>query len=370
MVWTRIKLTAAAVLAVTLAGTGAVFTGRPAAVAQDEAGAAAAPRPRPVAGPATEGATASDAKARAASRENLKRIALAMHEYASQHGNRLPAPAIYGKDKKPLLSWRVAILPFLDQNNLYRQFHLDEPWDSPHNKTLAEIQVKTYMPVGGVKAPVGSTYYQVFVGKGAAFEAHKQMDIPASFPDGTSDTILVVEAGKPVPWTKPEDIDYPEDRPLPPLGGLFKDVFQAAFVDGSTYTLKKKCDERILRIAILRDDGTPYDRKKLLAERPAPFSARDPWYLRFLSAARRGEVQRQREMVEALQRERDALKAAREKAAREKDKASPAPDLAALERENQRLLQEVRKLRDQAAALREEIQRLKQLPEKPSAPKR
>jgi RNA polymerase sigma factor (sigma-70 family) len=381
MVWTRIKFMAAAVLAVTLAGTGAVLTGRPAAGAQDEAGAAGAPKPRP-ARKAAEGAPAADAKARAASRENLKRIALAMHEYANQNGGRLPAPAIYGKDKKPLLSWRVTILPFIDQNNLYNQFHLDEPWDSPHNKTLAEIQVKTYMPVGGVKAPVGSTYYQVFVGKGAAFEPHRQMRLPASFPDGTANTILVVEAGKPVPWTKPEDIDYPEDKPLPALGGLFKDVFQAAFVDGSPYTLKKKCDERILRLAILRDDGQAFDRNKLLAEPPAPPAPRgvkDLLDLAGLGAARRAEMARQRELAEAARRQadveklREALKNENARLVNEinkmrDQKVAAEVQFKAVSDRADRMARELRKLQDEVAVLREEIRRLKQGPEKPPAP--
>jgi RNA polymerase sigma factor (sigma-70 family) len=369
MVWTRMKLAAAAVLAVALAGGGAVFTLRPAAGAQGVSGAVAAPKPRPVPGAPAEGPAVSDAKARAESRENLKRIALAMHEYSNQNAGRMPAPAIYGKDKKPLLSWRVALLPYLQQNNLYKQFHLDEPWDSPHNKKLLEVVPKTYVPVGGAKAPPGSTFYQVFVGPGAAFEKHRQMRIPASFPDGTSTIILVVEAGKPVPWTKPEDIDYPEDKPLPPLGGLFPDVFQAAFVDGATYTLKKKCDERTLRLAILRDDGQAFDLNKLLAGlAPQASSAmknlmKDLPDLGFLSAARRAEMQRQRDMVEALQREVEALKAAREK-----DKPRPVRDLAALERENQRLEKELRRLQDEFAALRDEIRRLKQGREKSPAP--
>jgi hypothetical protein len=366
MVWTRLKLAAAVVLAVTLAGTGAVFTGRPAAGAQDGQGAASAPKPRPATDKkATEDAPASDAKARAESRENLKRIALAMHEYSNQNGGRLPAPAICGKDKKALLSWRVAILPYIEQNNLYKQFHLDEPWDSPHNKKWLEVLPKTYVPVGGAKAPPGYTFYQVFVGKGTAFEKNRQMVLPASFLDGTSSTILVAEAGKPVPWTKPEDLHYADDGPLPELGGLFKDVFQVAFVDGKAYTLKKNCDEKALRAAITRDGGEVFDPDKLLAG-PAPQARSlakellDAARLRSLTEARRAEVQRQREMLEALQRERDAL--------REKAKPRPAPDLAALERENQRLEKELRKLQDQVAALRDEIRRLKRGPVKPPAP--
>src|SRR5262249_20124770 len=74
------------------------------------------------------------------SQNNLKQLALAMHTYASSSGY-LPRHAIYSKDGKPLLSWRVAVLPYLEQVPLYRKFKLDEPWDSPHNKALLK-----YMP--------------------------------------------------------------------------------------------------------------------------------------------------------------------------------------------------------------------------------
>jgi RNA polymerase sigma factor (sigma-70 family) len=391
MLWTRMKLAAAAVLAVALAGSGAVFTGRPAAGAQDGPAGAATPKPRAVANKkAADSDPRLEASARAASRKNLMAIALAMHEYSNQNGGRLPAPAIYGKDRKALLSWRVAILPYLEQDALYKQFHLDEPWDSPHNKKLLEVVPKTYVPVGGAKAPPGSTFYQVFVGKGAAFENNRQMTIPASFPDGTANTILVVEAGKPVPWTKPEDIDYPEDKPLPPLGGLFKDVFQAAFVDGSPYTLKKKCDERILRLAILRDDGNAYDLNKLLAGfAPQASSAikdlmKDLPDLGFLSAARQRELQRQREMAEATRRQadveklRETLKKEIDQNARLVNEINKMRDLAvaaeiqfrAVADRAERMEKELRKLQDQVAALREEIRRLKQDREKPVPPKR
>ena len=77
---------------------------------------------------------------RAASRtamckNNLRQLWLALHKYADAH-NTLPPPAITGKDGAPLLSWRVAILPFLGQDVLYRRFKLDEPWDGEHNRKL------------------------------------------------------------------------------------------------------------------------------------------------------------------------------------------------------------------------------------------
>ena len=66
---------------------------------------------------------------------NLKQIGLAMHNYHAQQ-NKFPGAAITNKQGKPLLSWRVAILPLLDQQGLYEKFKLDEPWDSPHNRAL------------------------------------------------------------------------------------------------------------------------------------------------------------------------------------------------------------------------------------------
>ena len=72
---------------------------------------------------------------RTMSMNNLKQLALAWHIYADPHMGAFP-DNIKSKDGKPLLSWRVAILPYTEQNELYQQFKLDEPWDSEHNKTL------------------------------------------------------------------------------------------------------------------------------------------------------------------------------------------------------------------------------------------
>ena len=78
-----------------------------------------------------------DAARRAQSMNNLKQFALAMHNYHDTNG-KFPAASSFDKDGKPLLSWRVHVLPYLEQAELYKQFHLDEPWDSEHNKKLIE----------------------------------------------------------------------------------------------------------------------------------------------------------------------------------------------------------------------------------------
>jgi hypothetical protein len=157
-----------------------------------------------------------------------------MHNYEGVHG-RLPPAAVCGEDGTPLLSWRVLILPYIEQEDLYKQFHLDEPWDSPHNLALLPKMPSSYAPPGRKAAlvPPYHTVCQVFVGKGAAFEGREGLRLRDDFPDGTSDTILIVEAGEPVPWTKPQDIAFSPDGPPPELRCLFKDGFRACMADGT-----------------------------------------------------------------------------------------------------------------------------------------
>ena len=177
-------------------------------------------------------AGAQGATTRNASMNNLKLLGLAFHNYHDQH-KRFPPPAIYGKDGKPLLSWRVGILPYLgdEEDKLYKQFKLDEPWDSEHNKKLLVKIPAVYAPTRRKMAGPGETFYQGFIGKSAFFEK-KEGHTVGDIPDGLSKTIAVVEAAKAVPWTKPEDIPFDPSKPVPQLGGLFKEGFHALFADG------------------------------------------------------------------------------------------------------------------------------------------
>jgi uncharacterized protein (TIGR03067 family) len=189
------------------------------------------------------------------SSNNLKQLALATIHYADTNKRRLPGPAIMSKDGKPLLSWRVAILPFIEQEHLYKQFKLNEPWDSPHNRKLLARMPKVYAPVRGKTKEPHSTYYQAFVGPGAAFEHGKQIRYPAGFPDGTSNTIMLAEGGEAVPWTRPADLPFDPKKPLPRLGGLFPDGLHVAMFDGSAAWVNRGFDERDLHAAITRAGG-------------------------------------------------------------------------------------------------------------------
>jgi hypothetical protein len=186
---------------------------------------------------------------------DLRQLGIAMHNHNDTY-KFLPPPATQDKNGKPLLSWRVAILPFIEQENLYRQFKQDEPWDSEHNKKLLAMMPKVFAPPRGVKTKDKySTFYQVFVGNGAAWENGRKMSIPRDFTDGTSNTILLVEAGKAVPWTKPEDIPYDPKKPLPKLGAAFEKGFFVVLADASVRLIKNTISQETLHAAITRAGG-------------------------------------------------------------------------------------------------------------------
>jgi hypothetical protein len=192
---------------------------------------------------------------RARSQNNLKQIGLAMHNYHDALG-RLPAQAIYSNDGKPLLSWRVAILPYVAQDNLYRAFKLDEPWDSPHNKKLLAQMPEVYAPPGIKTKEKFTTFYRVFVGPQTAFEGKKGHKL-TDFTDGTSNTLLVVEAGQAVPWTKPEELPFNPKKALPKLGGIFNGNFNILLADGSARYVRKDFNKEALRAMITRNGGEP-----------------------------------------------------------------------------------------------------------------
>ena len=156
---------------------------------------------------------AREAARRAQSMNNMKQIGLAIlnHENANKS---LPARAMLGKDGKPLLSWRVQMLPYLEANDLYRQFHLDEPWDSPNNKKLID-QMPAVFRNPSSNAPPNTTTYLAPVGPGTLFEGDKGRSMK-EVRDGAANTIMLVEANddQAVIWTKPDDWRYDPQKPL------------------------------------------------------------------------------------------------------------------------------------------------------------
>jgi hypothetical protein len=183
---------------------------------------------------------------------NLKQIGLALHNYHDVMGT-FPPQAVFDKDGKPILSWRVLILPYIDEDALYKEFKLNEPWDSPHNKKLLARMPKVYGDPQRKTDKPNTTPYQAFVGEGAFFEGKNGLKI-TDIVDGTSNTFMIVEAAAAVPWSKPDDLPFKAGTPLPKLGGA-GEGFHALFADGSVRSFSKKTAEKKLRAYITRNGG-------------------------------------------------------------------------------------------------------------------
>ncbi len=189
---------------------------------------------------------------------NLKQIALAMHNYESANSS-LPPAAITDRQGRPLLSWRVALLPYLEEQVLYNKFHLDEPWNSPHNLTLLGEMPPVYACPSDPTRPSGRTNYQVIIDPHSAFRPDFKPVRFADIPDGNSNTLLVVETLQTVPWTAPDDIPAHVATPQFVEFSHHSGGFNASFVDGSVRFLKSSLAPAAFRALITRDGGEVVD---------------------------------------------------------------------------------------------------------------
>lgn len=182
---------------------------------------------------------------------NLRVVMLAMHNYHAAY-NRLPAPAITSADGKPLLSWRVAILPFLNEQALYEQFRLDEPWDSEHNLPLSKRLPKAYATAGQRLAP-GLTVVHATVGEEIGLRP-KDKTAFRDFLDGLSNTILIIEsnADSAVPWSKPADVEIDMEDPLAKFIGSPRKSFGVGLGDGAVRRVADSLDVELFKALLTR----------------------------------------------------------------------------------------------------------------------
>ncbi len=171
-------------------------------------------------------------------KEQLHDLALAMHNWHDTH-KRFLTQANYDAAGRPLLSWRVHLLPYLGKTDLYEQFHLDETWDSEHNRKMIEEMPMVYAMPGSKVAPLGRTCYVRPVGESTSCPGSQAISF-RDVTDGSSNTVLIVEVDDEhaVPWTKPEDLPFDPKNPARGLGGHVEGTARTAFCDGATYVLE------------------------------------------------------------------------------------------------------------------------------------
>jgi prepilin-type processing-associated H-X9-DG protein len=196
---------------------------------------------------------------RAQGMNQLKQIGLATLNFeAAQRA----FPAGYNADAngKPLLSWRVHILPYVERGDLYQQFHLDEPWDSPHNKALIERMPRLYRAPESKGKPGMTNYLGVSGADGIFIRPVAGRKIGTGLmqiTDGMSNTIMIVEAPdeSAVIWTKPADFAPNKEKPSKGLVWPTSGGFNAGFADGSVRFISGKIDADTLRALFTKSGG-------------------------------------------------------------------------------------------------------------------
>ncbi|WP_339728453.1 DUF1559 domain-containing protein [uncultured Gimesia sp.] len=194
-------------------------------------------------------------KVKASELDNMKKIGRAFHDYHDSF-TRFPPADAHLVDGKPLLSWRVHLLPFLGQAEIYKQFNLQEPWDSPQNSALLE-KMPAVFQCTGVNKP-GYTSIMTFSGEGTPFPGGRGIRL-RDITDGSSNTLLCVKAGpdKAIPWTKPVDLPFNSGNPFSALGQSPNGSFLSAAADGSVRNITSDLPAQTLRNLIQHQDGNP-----------------------------------------------------------------------------------------------------------------
>ena len=201
---------------------------------------------------------------------NLKWLTITMHTYADNTGS-LPGPNApfldpAGSGRAHPVSWRVLILPNIEQQEIYRRYRFDEPWDGPNNIRLVQRMPKTFRhpKADSENVPAGHTHYRILASRpdakpSALFTDGMPGPKVSEIPDGSGKTVLIVEAAEAVPWTMPEMLFYDRNQPLPKLGGFFGNTFQAALADGSVRSFRTDMPEDQVRARITKDGGEQLD---------------------------------------------------------------------------------------------------------------
>jgi hypothetical protein len=199
--------------------------------------------------------------ARLSDQNNLMQIGLAFHSYHDVHGRvSRYAPNPRGEPNAGL-SWRVALLPYLEHDNLARRFDFSSSWEAPSNRALVSTPVKVFhTPLGANPLANGETPYRVFVGGGALFADDGKPSSLVGMADQPGHTILVAHATEQVPWAAPRELPYAPTGALPRLGHFGgPGWWNVCLANGSVRAVPADTPERTVRALVTSAGGEPVD---------------------------------------------------------------------------------------------------------------
>ncbi len=205
---------------------------------------------------------AREAAKRTQCKNNLKQIALALHTYHDAYGSFPPA-YLADDNGKPMHSWRVLILPFIEQRALYDRYDFTKPWDAPENRNVLDKMPDIFKcPSHGNTGRGNTTHYAAVTGPNCTFDGTKALRI-RDIKDGAANVVMVGEAvGAEIPWTSPVDIDITQHPALGNPNGFSSDhntgdICQFVCADGHVVVVSKKVDQQTLDRLYRIDDGNP-----------------------------------------------------------------------------------------------------------------
>ncbi|HVC96051.1 MAG TPA: DUF1559 domain-containing protein [Pirellulales bacterium] len=191
---------------------------------------------------------------------NLKQIGVAMHNYHDLFGSFPPA-YIADERGRPMHSWRVLLLPFLEGKQVYDQYDFNEPWDGPHNRLLADKMPAVYHCPSDDESKPGETSYAAIVGPQTMWPGDETIPL-TDVKDGTENTLAIVEAaGNGIHWMQPRDVPVSVAKAginnAPGLGicSRHPQVAIVLYADGSVHTISQVVSPETLQALFTRAGG-------------------------------------------------------------------------------------------------------------------
>ncbi len=194
------------------------------------------------------------------SKNNLSQLGLSLTSYRMAHGNRFPPAYVADASGKPLYSWRVELLPYMDRKDLYDRFDKTKASDSPENKPISDLVLDTFHNPSEQSSGTSLTDYVAVVGRDTVF-------MPPGKPvsnvtDGESNTIAIVEIrNSKIHWAEPDDLSFNSmsmnvnDPNKPSISSSAYMEANVLYVDGHVKTLRKETSPQTVRAMLTRNGG-------------------------------------------------------------------------------------------------------------------